>query len=302
MMNNLKITFLTAILLFSFLNINLAQINGNGQMKTLKLDASTVTTLHANFPIQLILDNSQNAQIEITTDENVLAALKINSGNKKISILQDAWVEPSRMVQVKGSLPALTQLKMEGYGNANIQNLEAQSFKLQVPVGTAKIAGKVNQISIDTRGGNIDALQLLNDNATIDIKGYGTVMISPRSTLKMNLSEDATLVYETKPPQINPSGTGRWITMEAYQQEVLPEVEYIKIKLKNNKTSKIDTYVRGPKQERFGYGIPFKARQSRTESWPVGTKLYLVNGVGMRKLLYTVSKEDANQTVDLFSR
>ncbi len=301
-MQTLKITFISTLLLLSFLNDSLAQINGNGQMKTLKLEASSITQLHANFPVELILDNSQTAQLEITTDENILAALKINSKGKKLSILQDEWVEPSQMVQVKGSLPALTQLKMEGYGQANIQNLIAEKFDLDISVGIAKITGQVDQLQIATSTGEVNALNLINQNATVAIKSSGIVQINTLQTLKTVSSEDAMLVYQTKPARIVQTGEGQMMNINEYHQTSLPAVEYVEVKLKNNKSGKIDTYVKGPKQKRFSYGIPFKSQQSRTESWPVGTKLYLVNRIGARKLLYTVDKSDANQTIELFSK
>lgn len=301
-MQTLKITFISTLLLLNFLNSGLAQINGNGKIKTIQLEANAFTQFNANFPIALILDNSQSAQIEITTDENVLAALKINSNGKKLSILQVDWVKPTQMVQVKGSLPALTQLKMQGYGEAIIQNLKVEKFDLDIPVGTAKITGEVDQLQVTTNTGEVNVLNLINQNAVVEIKSFGTVQINTTQTLKAVTSEDATLVYQTEPARIIQTGDGQILTTKDYQEASLPAVEYVELKLKNNKSSKIDTYVKGPKQQRFSYGIPFKSRQSRTESWPVGTKLYLVNRIGARKLLYTVNKSDANRTVELFSK
>lgn len=301
-MQHLKITLLSILLSSSILNISLAQINGNSQIKTLKLEAATISQLHANFPIELILDNSQTAQLELTTDENVLAALKINSNGKKISILQEEWVEPTQMVQVKGSLPALNQLKVQGYGKVFIENLQVLKFDLQIPVGTAELSGQTDEINISTKTGSVNALNLINKKATVTIKSFGTVQINTEQILKTDLAKDATLVYSSKPQEMNQNVTGRIMAIDAYQKETLPKVEYVNIKLKNNKRAKIDTYVKGPKQKRFSYGIPFKGKQSRTEHWPIGTKLYLVNSIGMRKLLYTVTQEDADQTVDLFSR
>lgn len=301
-MQHLKVSLLSILFLFCILNISLAQINGNGQMQTISLEASAFTQLHANFPIELILDNSQNAQLEITTDENVLAALKINTKGGEISILQDKWVEPTKMVQVKGSLPALKQLKMQGYGRAIIRNLKIENFDLDISVGTAEISGQVDQLRITTNTGDVNALNLIHQNAKVEIKSFGTVQVNTLQTLQATIAENATIIYQTKPEQIIQTGAGEMRSTEDYQQASLPAVSYVDIQVKNNKSGKIDTYVQGPKQQRFSYGLPFKGQQSRTESWPVGTKIYLVNRLGARKLLYTVREADANQTVALFTK
>ena len=39
---------------------------------------------------------------------------------------------------------------------------------------------------------------------------------------------------------------------------------------------------------------------TRKENWTIGTKTYKVNGLGLRKLLVIIKKEDANTTVKLF--
>lgn len=38
----------------------------------------------------------------------------------------------------------------------------------------------------------------------------------------------------------------------------------------------------------------------RKENWTVGTKIYKTNSLGIRNLLVTIKKEDADTTVELF--
>ena len=125
-MNVLKITS-TFILFFTFFSTVLAQVNGNGKMKTISLEADDLTKLYADFPIKLILDNSGGEQLEMTADENVFKFIGIRRSGNKLNITQEQWIEPTKMVEIKGSLSKLVWLKMTGYGFAEIQNINAEN-------------------------------------------------------------------------------------------------------------------------------------------------------------------------------
>ncbi|MFK7936937.1 MAG: hypothetical protein AB8G22_25710 [Saprospiraceae bacterium] len=83
-------------------------------------------------------------------------------------------------------------------------------------------------------------------------------------------------------------------------QEVSKDLKYIKFQLKNNTLTRKHFYVRGPQGKRFSYGFPIGAQLKRAENWPVGTKVFKVNKIGGRKLIYTVKLEDEGQVIDLF--
>ena len=58
----------------------------------------------------------------------------------------------------------------------------------------------------------------------------------------------------------------------------------------------------GPKQDgsKFGYGFPMMPYATRKETWTIGTKVYKVNKIGLKKLLVTINKDNENQVVKLF--
>ena len=71
-MNLFKIT--STLLLIALTFNSFAQVNGNGKLKTIKIEADQLNKLYADFPIKLILDNSGSAKLEMTADENVLGS------------------------------------------------------------------------------------------------------------------------------------------------------------------------------------------------------------------------------------
>ena len=83
-------------------------------------------------------------------------------------------------------------------------------------------------------------------------------------------------------------------------QTVASENQNIRFVLTNNSNQFINTYIQGPAGNRFGYGRPFKAGQSRDEDLPVGSKIYLVSKIGTRKLIHVVGQEYAGKDITIF--
>lgn len=78
--------------------------------------------------------------------------------------------------------------------------------------------------------------------------------------------------------------------------------KFIKFRIKNNSNNRNHFYVVGPKPDgsKFSYGFPMMPNSKRNENWSIGTKVYKVNGLGFKKLLIKIKKEDEGKTINLF--
>ncbi len=297
----LKITLFIA--LACILNVQAhAQIRGNGNMKTIQLDAKNLKSFYVDFPILLELDNAQTAGLSLSTDENIIPHIGIKRVGNQLKITQDQWIEPKQLVTIKGSLPALQSLVQDGYGQTFIKNIDAEQFSANISVGSATFSGKVQQVRIEGKKPIIDALALEAEEAIVDISSFGKVKVNASNKIKARATNQGTIIYDGNPSQkdISAKNESEIKAINEYQEEELKEAVYVTVELKNNSGRKIDTHVSGPRNKRFGYGIPFKSKQKREETWPIGTRLYLVSNIGFRKLIYTVKAEDANEVVELF--
>lgn len=293
---------ITSTLLICCLGFSLlAQVNGNGKMKTITIENTAIRQLSIDFPVSLVLDNTQEAGLTITADENVFQHIGLGQNGQKLNITQEKWIRPSRTVQVRGSLPQLEALKMGGYGKTVIHHFQGTKLDLDIPVGEIQISGTVEMLKIRTKTGTLDASALNADRVDAQVSSFGKIIVQAKISLDARAKMGGVVLYSGLEQNISKleEDEGRVLALNKYQADDLPEVNYITVKLQNKQTQKIDTYVQGPKQKRFSYGIPFKAGQVRTEEWPVGTKLYQVNAAGMRKLIYTLNASDANQTLTL---
>ncbi|MFK8007258.1 MAG: DUF2807 domain-containing protein [Saprospiraceae bacterium] len=304
MKNSIIKSFLFLSLIFQF-QFSTAQIKGNGNIITQEIEVAPFEKIHINFPVILEVDANTNYALTMTSDDNILPKIVLENKNNQLSILQDEWIQPTKMVRVKIGTKGLSSLEIGGYGKAKIFNLEEEKLNVINSVGKVELVGKVNELTFVIETGELDASKLIANKVNAEIWNHGEAIINVKELLEGKISENGKIVYLEKPKNQNlvSNENGEVISME--ENEVLkkdtPPVKYIKVNLRNNKFSRIHTFVKGPKNKNFSYGMPFNPKQTREENYPIGTKIFKVGKLGIRKLLVTIKAEDAGKTVDLFT-
>lgn len=295
------ICFVTIFLQF---NAAFSQIRGNGKMVTQKIEVIPFESVNINFPVVLTLDANTEYALTIITDENIFPEIVLKNQNNQLSILQDKWIAPTKMVNVIIGTKGLTTLTTGGYGDINVFNLNEDNFTLNNEVGKVMLSGEVNTFHFNMETGDLNAKDLIAQHIQGKISSHGEAIVNAKTSIKADILENGKLVYLDKPSnfKVNIENDGEVLSMQQEQSkkvEVDP-VKYVKVKLNNNRFTRIQTYVKGPKNRKFSYGMPFNPKQKRTENYPVGTKIFKVGKFGTRKLLVTVKAEDEGKVVDLF--
>ena len=303
-MKKLFINFLLFLTLFIQVQFSFAQIRGNGNIITKEIKVTPFEKIHINFPVKVIIDANSDYALTITTDENILSEIVLKNANKKLEILQDKWIQPTKMVDIKIGIKGLTLLEVGGYGKTKVINLNEDEFRLTNLVGNVTLEGKVNTLKFSMETGELKAFELVAQNIRGDIWSHGEAEVNAISSLEGTISGSGKLVYQKMPKvfKIKTKNKGEVLSLEenTKQKTERKAIQYVDITLKNSRYSRIHTYVRGPKAKRFSYGLPFNPKQRRTERYPVGTKIFQVNILGKRKLLTTIQAEDKDKTIDLF--
>ncbi|MEM9824492.1 MAG: hypothetical protein AAF985_25625, partial [Bacteroidota bacterium] len=80
------------------------------------------------------------------------------------------------------------------------------------------------------------------------------------------------------------------------------DTRFIKLKVKNNSSNRINCYVKGPKPDGsyFSYGFPLNPGQVRKKNWTIGSKVYRVTKLGIRKLMAEVVAENEGKVLKLY--
>lgn len=304
----MKNSIIKSLLFFTLIfqvQLSSAQIKGNGNIITQEIEVIPFEKIHINFPVLLEIDANADYSLTMTSDDNILPKIVLKNKNNQLSILQDEWIQPTKMVRVKIGTRGLSTLEVGGYGDANITNLNQEKFNLINSVGKVTLVGKVNELTFMIETGNLDASKLITNKIKAEIWSHGEAIVNVNELLEGKISENGKIIYLEEPSvldlTIGEDGEVISLADNKVQKKDAQPVKYIKVNLRNNHFSRIQTVVRGPKNKKFGYGMPFNPKQTREENYPIGTKIFKVSKLGMRKLLVTITAEDEGKTLDLFA-
>jgi len=281
-----------------------AQVNGNGKIITKTMNFEEFTEVDLNFVANVVITCQAENSFEITADENVLPFIGLNVNNNQLKITQDKWIQPSKKVEIKIGMKNLNRLNTSGYSSVIVNDLNEKELRVMPLVGKIILDGKVETLRAGTEVGEIDATNLTTDKIFANVWNRGVLKINTTNTLHADVQKNGKIVYKTEPTKIKKKvrSDGQIISEKGKKEQktAKSELVYVKFNLKNNTALRKHFYVKGPNAHPFSYGFPINPLTKRAENWPVGTKVYGVNKVGIRTILYEVKASDEGKVVELF--
>ncbi len=296
-MKNILKTFALVCFLISTFNVS-AQVKGNGNIVTRILPLENFDFINLDLTTDLYIDLNQENTISITTDENLIDLVDRNVRGKSLKLDQKEWIAPSQRMVIRIGVRELKGINCGAHSLVEIKDLNQEAFKVKANVGRIILSGKVASLTVKNEVAKVDASELIAEKAKISISSWGSVIANVTEVIDTDIDKSAQLVLVNEPATY--LGDAKEVFAKNLKE---PEnVKWIKFKIKNNSLSRKNFYVVGPKKDgsRFSYGFPMMPGATRKEDWTVGSKIYKVSKLGLRKLLVTIKAEDENQTVKLF--
>lgn len=290
---------ITAIMFTSFQAFS--QVYGNGQMKTITQSVEGLKNINIQFNGNIILDYTKDEVITITADENILEFIGIEFSNGKLTLDQIKWIEPSRLPDITIGCPELSDVYQGTHSKTIIRNMNASNITLEGNVGKIEADGKVDKLSVNTAGTQMDLSKLVIENAFVSVEDGSKVILNQVQNLEADVENENDLVLNSKPGRY--SGNKNESNFKRQNRTIKnPNLRYIDFKVKNNSLKRNHFYVIGPKADgsRFSYGFSLLPGFSKKERWSIGTKVYKEKSMGRKELLVTISSEDEGETINLF--
>lgn len=287
------------------LTANPGPIKGNGNVTTQTREVTDYQQIFINFGVRLEIDGSQDAPLSVTIDDNLTSNLITKVENGVLTIDQKGWIAPTKTVVVKIGKTNLTKITSDAHATTLIRDFTGAKLNLVATVGKISVSGSVAELLVENENAEVDAVELAANSVTINHDGWGDTEVTASESLIIQANGSGKIIYRGNPINIQ-SKINEDVSLYPYDRaqelarEVVP-VDKVKIRLVNNSLRRIQTKVKGPQGQRFSYGIPFNPGQVRSETWPIGTKLYLTSGVG-QKVLYEVKAGDDEQKQRLFPK
>lgn len=281
----------------------LGQTKGNRQIETRHFTAANLQQLEIGLYAQIVVDGTQQKEgesmISITTDSNLFDLIDTEVVGQRLTLHQLDWIQPSTPIQITIKAPLLRRLQLQVHQTVLLKNVKATNLSLMAILGKIQVQGEVGTLNVACEKGTVDAAKLKAQKAYLNIWDSGKAILNVSTLLESSLSDRARLELIRTPQQIR----GDIQQAVTNNRDVADQkAEYISVKIKNNSWNRNQFAVQGPKPDGsyFGYGFTMMPGTVKKEKWTVGTKVYKVNALGIRKLLLTLTAEDANQTVNLF--
>lgn len=288
------------ILLLSVSITTIAQIKGNKEIITKTFNTTNIENIKINFYAQVIIDQSKEESLTITTDANLFDYIDKEVVNGTLHLDQKEWIQPSENAKIVIGAPNIRKVESGTHDITRIINLNNNYIQVLAPIGKIFMDGKTKELRIAAELATIDASSLVAENARVDIWSRGSAKVYVTNELDTKLSKDAKLKILNTPEKIK--GDARKAIVHSKKKTKDDLVKYIKFEIKNNSLTRNQFFVIGPKPDgsKFSYGFPMMPQATRKENWTTGTKVYKVSMLGKRKLLITIKEEDEDKTVALF--
>ena len=279
-----KAILLTTMILGVSMSL-IAQIEGNRKITTKSFSIEGANQIVCSIYADITIDAQGDDVMTITTDENLIDLIDTEVVDGRLTLRQKEWIRESENIKIEIGVKDLEQVIEEVHEKVVVNNLDQDHLSVMAILGQVDLRGRLESLNAGAESGDIIATRLEVDNIRKNIWGDG----------KLYTEKDDTYDFEEKSRE-------HTVANVSSKDLVNPNAQYIDIKLRNNSLNKISAFVRGPKPEGgyFSYGFNMFPGQTRKERWTVGTKVFKVSKLGMKKKLLKLSKEDKNSIVKMF--
>lgn len=276
-----------------------AQIKGNKNIETRTFTLENVRDIKINLYAKITIDYAAKEVMTITADSNLFEHIDTEVLEGKLHLNQLKWIQPSSNIIIKIGAPNLQRVEKGTHETLKIVNLDSDYLNLMSPIGKIVASGKVNQLNLGIENGQIDASELISENVRANIWGYGKAIVYAKNEVYSIIKNDGRLVLANNRKSLK-GDTKKAIKNTVKNENV--EISWIRFKIKNNSLNRHNFFVVGPKADgsKFSYGFPMMPQTTRKENWSVGTKIYKVNKLGLRRLVRTITPDDKGEIVKLF--
>jgi hypothetical protein len=276
-----------------------AQVKGNKNIETRTFSIDNLETIKINLYAKIIIDYAAKEEMIITADSNLFEKIDTEVVDGKLNLNQLEWIQPSQKIVVKIGAPNLKRVEKGTHETLQIINIDSEYLNIMALVGNVLVSGKVDQFNIGVEIGEVDASKLIAKNARVNIWSRGKASVYVQNEIYSIIKNYGKLVLVNQ-PRILKGDTKKVVanSKKGYNEDIT----WINFKIKNNSWNRNHFIVIGPKKDgsTFSYGFPMMPGSTRKENWSVGTKVFKLNSIGLRKLLVQIKDDDKDSTIKLF--
>lgn len=153
---------------------------------------------------------SQNAQVEVTGDQNLLPLITTLVHDGELVISSRENYQTALPLTVNLSSPNLEAVLLQGSGDVYLRELNEKILTLIISgSGNATLDGKTAKLTVQVSGsGDVNAKALQSEYADIQITGVGNINVTVTEALKAGIMGSGDITYFGHPKKVDPSILG----------------------------------------------------------------------------------------------
>lgn len=296
--------FLSLVLTLSVF-VASAQVKGNKNIITKTFSIDQINRIDIHLYADVVVDCAAKELLTVTADENLMDLIGVSADHGRLILDQVKWLKPSQDIQIRIGAPNLQQIQQSTHERVLVKNIKVPSFRAMALVGEIVLQGEAEELSASGEVGIVNAEDFAAEEVRVNLWGWGTIKLNSPSLIEGIVKDGGIVLHKGENTKVKVRKSGDGKVLNPTQQVALsdPSAEFIDIKIKNNSPNRIQAYVVGPKPDgrKFSYGFPINPGQVKQEKWSVGTKVYRVSKVGIKKKLVEITKADEGQIVPLYA-
>lgn len=292
MISYVKLISLGILISFGHQAVAQKAVNGNGNIQEKKRIVKKFTTLNVQLNGTIYVHLGQQSHVVVKTDDNLISMVRTKvSSTGVLTIDQDGWPEPSKGFVVHVFTPYLTKIEGDSWSDIEISDIEQDFLTINKDLGSMKIEGRVNDLTVDSKQAKMDFSKLIVRNARINLEVRAKLTLCCAESVVKTLDRSSKFILLSDRTNDEP----------AIEKTKVQKPKYVSFSLINNSYTRKNFVVRGPLEAPFSYGFALMPYFAKKERWPVGTKIYRESLSGETTLLRVVKLKDADSKIKLYN-
>lgn len=230
-MNHLSKALLLGACVISLTSCGREDIKGTGELKTEVRNLAEFTGLNVSGNYEILGSTGSPEKFVIGTNENLLPHIDttVKDGVVIVDDKKSADLHPTVAQKIWFTIPKFASLILNGSSVFQFQDLEGSKIEINLS-GSHQLllTGKAEEVDLTISGSSeVDARNLVTDEAKVVINGSSTVYLNPTKKLDVTINGEGKVVYFSQSPKVEQkiNGAGQVISNFGNVAKDVPQPE-----------------------------------------------------------------------------
>lgn len=187
----------------STVSLRVGQIQGSGNITTETRDVGTFTVIDVSGVGEVVITQGDTDSLTVDTDDNLQAIVlgDVRDDTLYLGINANQGFSDATRITFTVTVKELTAISFSGAGMVSVRDLSGEQITVNHSgAGRVTVAGTVVEQRVTLSGaGNYDGTALASARATVELSGFGSVVVNVSERLDATVSGAGSIAYIGSP-------------------------------------------------------------------------------------------------------